>query len=53
MKYQQMNICTYKGTPDTYVGLSIKEEKEMYIYRDEIIKESVSWVPAVYKYLMR
>ena len=50
-KYQQMEHLQHiKELPDTYVGSSIKEEKEMYILNNEKIqKQNVTWVPAVYK----
>ena len=50
-KYQQMEHLQHiKELPDTYVGSSIKEEKELYVYENgKITKKSVTWVPAVYK----
>lgn len=44
------HIKHIKELPDTYVGSSISEDKELYIYEnDKIIKKSVNWVPALYK----
>ena len=50
-KYRQMeHIKHIKELPDTYVGSSVCEDKELYIYENgKITKKSVSWVPAVYK----
>ena len=50
-KYRQMeHIKHIKELPDTYVGSSISEDKDLYIYEnDKIIKKSVNWVPALYK----
>ena len=50
-KYQQMEHLQHiKELPDTYVGSSIKEEKELFIYDEgKIVKKVVTWVPAVYK----
>ena len=50
-KYRQMeHIKHIKELPDTYVGSSIPEDKELYIYEeDKIIKQSINWVPALYK----
>ena len=50
-KYRQMeHIKHIKELPDTYVGSSICEDKELYIYEnDKILKKSVNWVPALYK----
>ena len=39
-KYQQMeHIKHIKELPDTYVGSSIKEEKELYVYKMEKLKK--------------
>ena len=50
-KYRQMeHIKHIKELPDTYVGSSISEDKDLYIYEnDKITKKSVNWVPALYK----
>ena len=50
-KYQQMEHLKHiRELPDTYVGSSISEEKEMFIYdNNKIIKKNVVWVPALYK----
>ena len=50
-KYRQMeHIKHIKELPDTYVGSSISEDKELYIYEeDKIVKKSINWVPALYK----
>ena len=41
-KYQQMEHLQHiKELPDTYVGSSIKEEKEMYILNNEKIKNKM------------
>jgi len=50
-KYRQMeHIKHIKELPDTYVGSSISEEKELYVYENEKIKKNtINWVPALYK----
>ena len=50
-KYRQMeHIKHIKELPDTYVGSSICEDKELYVYEnDKIVKKSINWVPALYK----
>ena len=50
-KYRQMeHIKHIKELPDTYVGSSISEEKELYVYDNEKIqKKTINWVPALYK----
>ncbi len=50
-KYRQMeHIKHIKELPDTYVGSSILEEKELYVYHnDKIIKKIINWIPALYK----
>ena len=50
-KYRQMeHIKHIKELPDTYVGSSISEDKELFIYENnKILKKSINWVPALYK----
>ena len=50
-KYRQMeHIKHIKELPDTYVGSSISEEKELYVYENgKIQKNTINWVPALYK----
>ena len=50
-KYRQMeHIKHIKELPDTYVGSSIPEDKELYIYENnKIVKKTINWVPALYK----
>ena len=50
-KYKQMeHIKHIKELPDTYVGSSISEEKELNVYDNgKIQKKNVNWVPALYK----
>ena len=50
-KYRQMeHIKHIKELPDTYVGSSILEEKELYVYENnKIQKKTISWIPALYK----
>ena len=50
-KYRQMeHIKHIKELPDTYVGSSISEDKELYIYENnKIIKKIINWIPAIYK----
>ena len=50
-KYQQWeHIKHIRELPDTYVGSSIKEEKDLYVFKDnKIEKNTIEWVPAVYK----
>ena len=50
-KYRQMeHIKHIKELPDTYVGSSILEEKELYVYDNgKIQKKNINWVPALYK----
>ena len=44
------HIKHIKELPDTYVGSSISEDKELYVHENnKIIKKSVNWVPAIYK----
>ena len=50
-KYQQMEHLKHiRELPDTYVGSSINEEKELFILENEkIVKRNVNYVPALYK----
>ena len=50
-KYQQMeHIQHIKTLPDTYIGSSENEEKELFIYKNgKISKELINWVPGLYK----
>ena len=50
-KYRQMeHIKHIKELPDTYVGSSVCEDKELYIYENnKILRKSINWVPALYK----
>ena len=50
-KYRQMeHIKHIKELPDTYVGSSLSEEKELYVYENnKIQKNTINWVPALYK----
>ena len=50
-KYRQMeHIKHIKELPDTYVGSSLLEEKELYVYdTGKIQKKTINWVPALYK----
>ena len=50
-KYRQMeHIKHIKELPDTYVGSSIPEDKELYVYEtSKIVKKNINWVPALYK----
>ena len=50
-KYRQMeHIKHIKELPDTYVGSSISEDKELFIFENnKILKKLINWVPALYK----
>ena len=50
-KYQQWeHIKHIRELPDTYVGSSIKEEKDLYVFNNnKIEKKNIEWVPAIYK----
>ena len=50
-KYQQMeHIKHIRELPDTYVGSSIMEEKELHVLDNKrIVKRLVNYVPALYK----
>jgi len=50
-KYRQMeHIKHIKELPDTYVGSSVSEDKELFIYENnKILKKAINWVPALYK----
>ena len=50
-KYQQMEHLKHiRELPDTYVGSSINEEKELYILENgKIVKRNINYVPALYK----
>ena len=44
------HIKHIKELPDTYVGSSISEDKDLYVYEnDKIIRKTINWVPALYK----
>ena len=51
-KYQQWeHIKHIRELPDTYVGSSINEEKELFILDEnkKIVKKNINYVPALYK----
>ena len=44
------HIKHIKELPDTYVGSSILEEKELFVYDNgKIQKKNINWVPGLYK----